>query len=66
MKKETKYKFNIWNFTKPQSLFKDGMQLMWKSKKQIKFLGGMSEEMSWKCIPEENIHGELRYFRSKI
>jgi hypothetical protein len=36
MKKDVKYKFNIWNFTKPKSLYRDGMVPMWRSKKTSK------------------------------
>jgi len=39
MKKDTKYKFNIWNFTKPKSLYREGMAPMWWSKKKCKLLG---------------------------
>ena len=33
-KRGTKYKFNIWNFTKPKSLFNEGMKPVWLSKKK--------------------------------
>lgn len=38
MKRDTNYKFTIWNFTKPKSLYRDGMKPMWRSKKKNKIM----------------------------
>jgi hypothetical protein len=66
MKKDTKYKINIWNFTKPKSLFKEGMKLSWRSKKRQKMFGIKDEHSAWDFIPDSNIVGGIRYFRSKL
>jgi hypothetical protein len=55
MTKDTKYKFNIWNFTKPKSLYKDGMKPMWRSKKQESYQQIEDEFDSWEYIPNEHI-----------
>lgn len=65
MRTDTKYKFNIWNFTKPKSLFKDGMKPMWFSKKKQKRLGIEKEEDAWEFIPDENIE-DLKYYKSDL
>lgn len=61
MKKDVKYKFNIWNFTKPKSLYKDGMAPMWRSKKKCKLLGVEDEEEGWEFVSDENIDGGITY-----
>ena len=66
MRKDTKYKFNIWNFTKPKSLFNDGMAPMWRSKKKCKLLGTPVDEDAWEFIPSENIDGEITYKRASL
>ena len=66
MKKDTKYKINIWNFTKPKSLFKEGMKLSWRSKKRQKMFGIKDEHSAWDFIPDSNIVEGIRYFRSKL
>ena len=66
MKKDTKYKLIIWNFTKPKSLYRDGMKPMWKSKKKCKYQGIDNEEEGWEFIPDENLHGEIHYGRSHL
>lgn len=64
MKKGIPYKFTIWNFTKPKSLYKDGMRLMWMSRRKAKLLGIDNDEEAWECIPRENIEEKLRYTKS--
>lgn len=65
MSKDTKYKFNIWNFTKPKSLYREGMRPMWRSKKREKYLKIDDEFESWDYIPKDNITG-IKYFRSDM
>jgi len=64
MKKGIKYKFCIWNFTKPKSLFKDGMKPVWLSKKKMAHVE--DEEMKWEFIPEENFEGSIQYTKSNF
>ena len=64
IQKDTQYKFSIWNFTKPQSLYKNGMKLMWKSKKKQKVLN-LTDDIAWEFIPDENI-SDIRYMKSKL
>ena len=66
MKKDTKYKFNIWNFTKPKSLYQEGMKPMWRSKKKCKYQGIDTEEEGWEYIPQDNIDGNISYYRSHL
>lgn len=66
MKKDVKYKFNIWNFTKPKSLFNDGMRPVWLSKKKLRNLKVDREQDAWDFIPEENFDEMPRYFRSEL
>ena len=54
------YKFTIWNFTKPKSLYKEGMKLMWMSRRKAKLLG-IDEDDAWECIPKDNIEKNLSY-----
>jgi hypothetical protein len=65
MAKDIKYKFNIWNFTKPKSLYKEGMKPMWRSKKREKYLKIEDEFSTWDYIPDENIT-DIQYFKSKF
>lgn len=65
MRKGVKYKFNIWNFTKPKSLFNDGMRPVWLSKKKRKNLN-ISQEEAWDFIPEQNFSEGPRYFKSEL
>eukprot|EP00356_Strombidium_inclinatum_P001494 CAMPEP_0170508728 /NCGR_PEP_ID=MMETSP0208-20121228/63215_1 /TAXON_ID=197538 /ORGANISM="Strombidium inclinatum, Strain S3" /LENGTH=430 /DNA_ID=CAMNT_0010791783 /DNA_START=277 /DNA_END=1568 /DNA_ORIENTATION=+ len=51
MKKGVKYKFNLWNFTKPKSLYKTGMTPMWKSKKKATTDEIIDEHEQWEFIP---------------
>jgi hypothetical protein len=64
IKKGTPYKFTIWNFTKPKSLYREGMRLMWMSRRKAKLLGIENDEEAWECIPKENIEEKLRYGKS--
>ena len=67
MKKDVKYKFNIWNFTKPKSLYREGMVPMWRSKKKGKSMGCDSaegEDDGWEFIPKENLSA-VSYTRSQ-
>jgi len=66
MTKNTNYKFTIWNFTKPKSLYRDGMRLFWKSKRKMKLLGAEDLEDGWDLVPEDNIDGELSYHKSHL
>lgn len=66
MRKGIPYKFNIWNFSKPRSLFGDGMRLSWRSKKRQKYMGFTNEHESWQLIPKENMSEAISYFRSKM
>ena len=66
MKKGTKYKFSIWNFTKPKSLFKDGMKPVWLSKKRMQKMKVEKDDDAWEFIPKENIGDSIRYYRSSI
>ena len=65
MQKDTKYKFRIWNFTKPKSLYKDGMKPMWRSKKRENMLYLEDEFDSWDYIPNDKI-SDIKYFRSQM
>lgn len=58
--------FTICNFTKPQSLYRRGMRLMWKSKKVQRLLKTKSNHEAWEVIPPENIIGEIKYNRSPL
>ena len=64
IKKGTPYKFTIWNFTKPKSLYREGMRLMWTSRRKAKLLGIENDEEAWECIPKENIEEKLKYSKS--
>ena len=65
MRKNIKYKFNIWNFTKPKSLYRDGMVPMWRSKKTCSVRGiADDDDNGWEFIPKENI-SNVNYTRSK-
>ena len=65
MRKDVKYKFNIWNFTKPKSLYRDGMVPMWRSKKTCKINGiADDDDNGWQFIPKQNI-SHVNYTRSK-
>ena len=66
MRKDTKYKFNIWNFTKPKTLYNSGMAPMWRSKKKCKLLGIAVDEDGWEFVPGENIDGEITYKRASL
>lgn len=66
MKRGVKYKFNIWNFTKPKSLFNEGMKPVWYSKKKQKHSDIEIEDDAWEFIPNENIVENFRYFRSNL
>ena len=66
MRRGTKYKFNIWNFTKPKSLFNDGMKPVWYSKKKQKHNDIENEEDAWEFIPDENIVESFKYAKSNL
>lgn len=66
MKRDTNYKFTIWNFTKPKSLYRDGMKPMWRSKKKSKILDCQNEEDGWEFIPDDNIVGDVDYYRAHL
>lgn len=66
MRRGTKYKFNIWNFTKPKSLFGDGMKPMWFSKKKKRSMNIESDEEAWEFIPNENFAEAIKYTRSEL
>ena len=66
MRRGTKYKFIIWNFTKPKSLFNEGMKPVWYSKKKQKHNDIDIEEDAWEFIPNENIVESFKYYRSNL
>lgn len=63
--KDVKYKFTIWNFTKPKSLYRDGMKPMWRSKKKCAEGEVEDQTEGWEYIPSQNIEN-LNYTRSNL
>jgi len=66
MRKDIKYKFNIWNFTKPKSLFNDGMRPVWYSKRNRANQNLEHDHDAWDFIPEQNFDEEPKYFKSDL
>lgn len=66
IKRGKSYKFNILNFTKPKSLYRDGMGLMWMSRRKAKLLNIENDEEAWEFVPAGNIEGEITYSKSRI
>eukprot|EP00347_Sterkiella_histriomuscorum_P002278 403368770 len=59
--KDKKYTFNIRNFTKPFTLYRSGMKIMMKSKKQFEESEGVSENEGWVTAGQE-----IQYWKTDI